>query len=148
MKGEFHHALGVTPNNITDWGATALLQMAFQGTDITLWVGLCSGVFTPDLQIGALEEPTIGVNGYARQPLTRSVVDWPVTGITVGSPFIESKQLTWTPAGGAFDKLVTRMFICADDNDLAGNVFALSAAMHNPMSVTAALSAKYRLYAR
>lgn len=151
VRGEFRMANGlIIPNNITTWGAAQILALAFPNTDLDFYVGLCSGVYEPDLQIEDLTEPTIGVGGYARQLLDRTNTDWPAVGELNGEPYAESKELTWTPTGADYDEEITRMFIASTLNGVSGNVFALSGAL--PAGIILAedepLSLKYRIYLR
>lgn len=154
LYGQFTFKNGlVVPNNITTFGIQTILNMAFLNTDSSLWVGLCNAVFQPDLQIESLEEPTIGVNGYARQEIPRSVLGWPATGMTNLQPFVESDDLIWTPVGGNYDAPISRMFICLSDVAVTGDVFAISGALSEEITFTPAMlevdrTLKYRIYAR
>jgi hypothetical protein len=130
LRGEFRFANGlVIPNNITTAGATMLLAAALRNTVPSFWVGLCSGVYTPDLAVEDLTEPTLATHGYARLAVTRDNVGWPSDGVVNGEVYFESASLVWEAAGGPFDQPVTRMFICGTESGLTGDVFCLSAAL-------------------
>lgn len=148
FSGEFHHDLGVTPNNITLEGAELLLRMALQNYSSPLYVGLCNANWASNLQVSDLEEPTIGVNGYSRMPLDLDAASWPTISSNLSSAFAESKPMTWTPAGAGFDKEISRMFICVSPSALIGDVFCLSAALPAPLKITTPFTSTYRIYAR
>jgi len=154
LRGEFITPTGlVIPNNITKFGAQTLLAAALRNTVPTFWVGLVDGVPESELQIEDLEEPTLGVNGYARIQIARSNGGWPNSGEINGEPYLESDWLTWAAAGGNFDQTIRRMMIVSDDDATTGNVFALSAALPTPRLITPTTSEadrrfKYRIYLR
>lgn len=147
LRGEFRHQLGVTPNNITEWGAQQFLAMALQDSAMSLYVGLCAATFAPDLTTADIDEPTIGTNGYARKQLSRNGLDWPVTGISIGTPYIESKTLVWTPTGSGFDKTITRLFITNTATGLDDPIFCISAALSQPVKIDDEFQSTYRIYA-
>lgn len=148
FRGQFTLNGQCLPNNITKAGAQQILKAAMRAEEFDIYVGLCSAVYGVNMTLADLEEPTIGVNGYARQQLSRDDVDWPTLAEQLGSPYIESKQLTFTPTGAGFDLPVTRMFICHQATGLVGPVFALSAALSEPVDITESLNVVYRLFAR
>lgn len=153
-RGEFIRPNGlVIPNNITTVGVQAILGAALRNTVPTFWVGLCSGVYEPGLRIEDLQEPTIAVNGYARLAVTRDAIGWPSDGQVNGEVFFETLNLVWAAAGGPFDKSVTRMFICGTEAGVNGDVYALSAALPDDLTIDVTTNVtdrtfKYRLYAR
>lgn len=113
-----------------------------------LYLGLCVGTFRDELQIEEMTEPTIGVNGYARQAINMDITDWPTTGETNGEPYIESKQFTFTASGGDFDKGITRMFVSPESTSVTGDVYILGSPLENELVVTDSFSAKLRIYLR
>lgn len=153
-RGEFHCKNGlVIPNNVTRFGCETLLKMALRDDAATLFVGLASGVFDPDLQIEDLTEPTIGVNDYNRIAIGRNAIDWPTLSELNGEAFLESKELVWEAVGGEFDAAITRMFICTTLAGATGDVFALSAALPTELiidedTLEADRTFTYRLYMR
>ena len=154
FKGEFHRGNGlVIPNNVTIFGAQSILQGFARNTVPTFWVGLCNAVYEPDLTLADIEEPTIATNGYARLPISRDSTGWPGDGLVNNEPYIESLNLVWAATGGAFDKAVTRMFITPEESALVGDIFCLSGALPDELTIdedTAEVdrSFKYRLFAR
>lgn len=154
FRGEFIRSDGVViPNNVTTVGVQTILGAALRNTVPVLWVGLCSAVFAPDLRIEDLAEPTLATNGYARLAVSRDNIGWPSDGVVNGEAFFETLQLVWTATGGPFDKPITRMFICGTQNGLTGDVYALSAALPNDLTINPATlladrTFKYRLFAR
>jgi len=154
LYGQFTFKNGlIVPNNITTFGIQTILDMAFLDTDSDLWVGLCSAIYAPDLQIENLTEPTIGTNGYARQQITRDAAGWPGSGLTNLQPYVESDDLIWVPDGGAFDAAISRMFICLSETDTTGDVFAISGTLNEEVTwdtdtLEADRTLKYRIYSR
>jgi len=154
LRGEFRFKNGlVIPNNVTTFGAQTILDLALRAHVADFYVGLCQGVYTPDLQIESLIEPTIGVNGYARLALARNDVDWPTAGLLNGQPYLESKDLVWLAVGAAFDKPITRMFIAPSADAVVGNLFCLSGALPaeltiGPDTIESDRTFNYRLYLR
>jgi hypothetical protein len=154
LRGEFIRSDDlVIPNNVTTVGAQTILGAALRNTVPTLWVGLCSAVFAPDLRIEDLAEPTIGLHGYARLPITRDNVGWPTTGVVNGETYFETLELIWLAVAAPFDKAITRMFLCGTQNGVVGDVYALSAALPDgltidPTTPLADRTFKYRLFAR
>lgn len=154
FHGQFQFKNGlVIPNNITTFGIQSILNMAFLDTNLDLWVGLCSAIYDPALQIENITEPTIGVNGYARQQITRDATGWPGAGTTNLQPYIESADLVWLPVGGAFDQAISRMFLCASENAVTGDVFAISGTLNeevtwDPDTLEEDRTLKYRIYSR
>jgi hypothetical protein len=156
LRGEFRFQNGlILPNNVTIAGAGAILKAALRNTAITFWVGLCSGVYEPGLQIEDLTEPTLATNGYARLAVARddTADGWPGDGILNGENYLESKLLTWAAIGGPFDEPVTRMFLCQTEAGVTGDVIALSAALPDDLvidedTLEVDRSFRYRLYLR
>lgn len=153
-RGEFRFQNGlVIPNNVMKFGLETVLLTCFRDAAVTFYVGLAAGVYEHELQIEDLDEPTIGINGYARQALARNSTDWPTLGELNGEPFIESKELTWEADGGPFDESITRMFITTTLAGATGDVFALSAALPELLEITpdtdlADRTFTYRFYMR
>lgn len=155
LRGEFIRADGlVIPNNITSWGAARILRAAMLNVDSEWWVALVNVVPEQDLQIEDLNEPTIGVNGYERIEILRSIVGWPAEGTLNGEFYVESGFLTWEAVGGDFDAAVTRMAILTSETDTDGEeVVCLSGAFPAELTVTpetaeADRKFKYRIYLR
>jgi hypothetical protein len=154
LRGEFRFENGlIVPNNITIAGAELILGAAFRADTPVFWIGLCNAVFESNLTIQDVDEPTLAVNGYARLAVARSVAGWPGGGVVNGESFVESLPLVWTPTGAAFDKPVTRMFICNTESDQVGDVFCLSGALPDeltldPTTLLTDRTFKYRVYLR
>lgn len=137
FRGEFIRRSDglVIPNNITTAGANMLLAAALRNTVPTFWVGLCSAVYQPDLQIEDVVEPTLATNGYTRFAVARDSTGWPSDGLVNGEVYFESLPLIWEAVGGPFDQPVTRMFLCGTDVGLTGDIWALSAALPEDLIV-------------
>ncbi len=154
LRGEFRFKNGlVIPNNVTKFGASLILDMAMRDAAETFYVGLCQGVFDPDLQIEDLTEPTLGVNNYGRLAIARDGTDWPTLSDLNGEQFVESKELVWEAIGGDFDQAITRMFLTTTLAGTTGDVFALSGALPGELLIAvdtdeADRTFTYRLYLR
>jgi hypothetical protein len=154
LRGEFRFANGqVIPNNITTAGAHLLLAAALRNTVPTFWVGLCSAVYAPDLEVQDVVEPTIATNGYARLAVARDSTGWPSDGEVNGEVYFESLPLVWQATGGPFDQPITRMFICGSEAGLTGDIFCLSGALPDDFTVDITTpevdrTFNYRIYLR
>lgn len=142
----------IVPNNVTTYGIQSILAMALQNTDLNLWVGLCSAVYEPDLQIEDVVEPTIGVNGYVRKAIMRDNTGWPTAGLVNLQPYLETDDLIWEPSG-EFDQSFSRMFICTHETNTTGNIFAISGSLNEEVvwdetTLEADRTLKYRIYSR
>lgn len=154
LSGVFIFANGLeVSNNITKAGASAILAAAFQGVELDLWVGLCDAVPDADLVLEDLTEPAIGTNGYARQSLPIGLQYWPTLDEIAGAQYVESEWITWQPNGGSFSQPIRRMFLTDSEDAVEGDVFCLSAAL--PQAITIGLDTaeadrkfKYRVYLR
>lgn len=111
MRGEFRFRGGlIVPNNISLAGAKLILASAFQLESRSWYVALVSGPPTIDMTQAGFTEPTIGVNGYARQELTHDDTGWPTISDSNGQAYVESATVTFAAsAGQAFDEAIQRM---------------------------------------
>lgn len=154
LRGEFRCGSGlVIPNNVTEAGARAILVGALRNIFSTLYVGLCSAVYEPDLQIQDIVEPTLALNGYARQAVARDSTGWPSDGLVNGENYLETLPLIFSAAGGDFSQPVTRLFLSQTANGTTGDVLALSAPLPDDLLITPTTplvdrTFKYRLYLR
>ena len=155
MRGQFIILLSngneiILPNTIVEESAEAYLARLFQGSAITgFFVGLCNqGPAHADTLVSITSEPTIGVNGYARQALAQDNTDWPTINTQNEESFIESKQVDFTASGGDFDNAHSRLFLCSVSTGTAGILYAYSAALQEATTVlnTETFSAKYQLF--
>ncbi len=139
----------ILPNTIVAEGAEAYLARIFQNASITgFFVGLCDqGPVHSDVLVDITTEPTIGVNGYARQALVQNSTDWPLIDTQNEESFIESKQVDFTASGGDFDNAHSRLFLCSVVSG-AGILYAYSAALQVATLVldTETFSAKYQMF--
>lgn len=137
IRGEFIRGDGlVIPNNVTTFGARQVLVRAIQGdVEFDFFVALVAGVYTPELKVEDLVEPTINVNGYTRLALTQGVESWPTLGQVNGEWFVETVPLVWTPDGGDFDKAITRMALFTSNAGVTGEVFCLSNSLPDEMVI-------------
>lgn len=155
LRGEFIRGDGlVIPNNIMTYGIEQILRWALQGDSPQLHMALADCNPTPGLLIQSLGEPTIGTNGYARQPLAQNNTDWPTTGTLNGEFYIESKAVVFTASGGNFSVPVTRTALV---NSLAATTGQLVVALSNPFPASLLITPttpevertfKYRIYGR
>lgn len=152
MRGEFIRGDGlVIPNNVTIFGTNKLLGMLFQQLPGTLYVGLCSGVYSPTVTTIELTEPTLGVGGYHRLEAPRGLASWPTQGTLNGESFVESADLIFVPTAAAFDEEVSRLFI--SDSAAGTGVMMLGGAFPaavtlTPMTPIAQRTFRYRFYLR
>ena len=121
------------------------------GGNFFLW--LCTAVPSDSLTLADFTEPTIGVNGYARVPVTRNIAGWPTVGTTNLIPFIQTLDAIFTAAGGDFDQAITRCFLTPELNAVVGDVYSLSEALIAPLPITpttliADRTFNYRVYER
>ena len=154
MRGVFVLGDGTEiPNNVTIVGRQSVLAAAFLNTYTPLYLGLCVGEYADDLTIAALTEPTIGLGGYQRKPLTRDSTTWVSSGLVNNEPYIESDWLEFVATGDGFDEEIDRMFICWSLNATDADVFALSGVKPTPIRILATTPQadrrfKYRFYSR
>ena len=156
MRGEFIRGDGVViPNNITRNGAYVLLsyiarEAVVSGDFAQHWFALVDGFPTKMGVMGDLQEPTLGIGGYARQRALRDATGWPTLGFLGTEAYIETKDLVF-PATGDYDKTVTRIaFLLVPDLHLDYAYIALSSPFPR-LQITAATPApqrtfRYRLY--
>lgn len=155
MHGQFIRADGlIIPNNIMTYGIQSILSWAMQGVAPTLYMGLADCNPDPDLLIEDLNEPTLGLNGYARQSIAQSAVGWPTAGTLNGEPYIESKEFVFAASGGAFSSAIQRLALI---NSAAATSGLLVVALSGPLPAAITIDEstdvgdrtfKYRLYAR
>lgn len=155
LRGEFVRGDGlIIPNNITTYGATQILGAALRGVVPNFHIGLANCNPHPLLNLNQLNEPTIGVNGYARQTIGRDAIDWLTQGDLSGEVYFETRNYVFVPTGGGFDKPITRPVIVNHPTDVAGvTVVAVGAALAEAITLLAdtdeALRTfKYRIFAR
>lgn len=154
LRGEYKLGNGVVLHNqFTDAGLVGVLAAAFQNSYPVsgLHIGLCQAVPGRALTLADLIEPSIGVNGYARQAINRDAVDWLTTGTQADDPFIETKTYVFAATGAAFDQEVTRLFLTPEATATTGDVWAVSAAFEtpkliDPLTLEADRSFTYRVY--
>lgn len=153
MRGEFIRGDGlVIPNNIMTYGVNQLFMWALLDSGYALHMGLANCNPTPDLNLSALGEPTIGVNGYARQPIARTT-GWPVNGTLNGETYFETASHVFAAVGGEFSEASTRIALI---NSLSATIGELVVALSTPFpEVTIGPDTpvlertfKYRIYGR
>ena len=155
LRGCFIRGDGlIIPNNVTEYGCKLFLELAFQDSSYNVYIALANAVPDFGLQLEELNEPTLGVNGYARQAIARDNIDWPTIALELGEPYIESKNFVFAATGGPYDKAINRLALVNHQTSVLGaEVIALSAAMPAELTIdvgTPELSRtfKYRLYLR
>lgn len=155
LRGEFIRGDGlVIPNNITTYGIEFLFKSALTATGYNLHMGLANCNPDPMLLVENLNEPTIGINGYTRKPITQDSVGWPSSGQLNGEQFYETKEFTFEAGGGSFDKPIIRLALInsllADTGRL---VVALSGVLPAELTIDELTpledrTFKYRIYGR
>lgn len=162
MRGEFIRGDGlVIPNNVTNSGRAQYLKMIFNGVDgtpvidpgSTFFFGLSNAVPADVVDLTVILEPTIGVEGYARQAVARSTVGFPNQGVSNGEPFIETADIVFVATGAGFDAPISRLFLTPEATALVGQVWALSAALSAPLTILTSTplanrTFRYRAYMR
>ncbi len=155
MRGKFVRGDGVIlPNNVTEFGQEALLDYVVgRAIPSLLYLALANCTPSAGLQLENMGEPTIGENGYARIPLDRNSLNWPMVGDDLGVHWVRSLPVTWDAIGGAFSSAVTRVALVVSQTDVVGpGIIAVSAAF-DPITITPATpsamrSFAYQLYAK
>jgi hypothetical protein len=156
MRGEFVRGDGlVIPNNIMTFGAESLLRWALRA-ESTYALHMALVNCNPDVLLNAnsLGEPTIGVNGYARQPIARNTTDWPTVSQLAGETYVETAAKIFTPSGGDFDQPFSRLALVNSLTGVVGTiVFGLSAPLPTagvltPTTPVEQRTFKYRVYLR
>lgn len=162
IEGEFRFANGlIVPNNVTDSGRHEYLDMIFRGVDgvqvidpgSTFWFGLSNAVPANVVDLTVIAEPTIGVNGYARISVPRNATGFPNSGHETGEHYVETDDLVFTASGGDFDAPISRLFLTPIESLQIGQVWALSAPLAAPLTITPSTplvnrTFRYRAYMR
>lgn len=154
VRGEFIRSDGlVIPNNVTTYGVKSIFRWALRDEDYALHMALANCAPDPALQLEDLNEPTIGVNGYARQAIDRTT-DWPVFGVFNGAQYYETSVFVFAATGAGFDKPMRRLALVNHATDVIGEkVVALSEPLPDDLLIDATTpevdrSFKYRIYGR
>ncbi len=142
IRGEYISDSGEkSANQFTLAGMKAVLESAFRETSPGWFMGLCAHNPANAIALASVNEPTIGVNGYARQPLNLNAASWPVIGTINNETYVESISVTFALTG-AVDKGVNRLFL-TDGTD----VLSISSPFAKVAEVLdSPVSHKYRLY--
>jgi len=135
----FDNGVVLLPNTLMNEGAELLMKMIFQNAAIgggsNFYVGLCSDTITgKGMDLTDIVGEPVGF-GYARQVLALNSTDWPDPVTTNDVTKIISKTVAFTAAGGPFNVAISRMFLTNVLTGTAGILFALSAALENPLTV-------------
>ena len=128
-------------NTIPDVGEEAFLKMLMRDDQTIVagganfYVGLCDQApQETDILSDITTEPTT-TNGYARQPVIRSVVGWPTIQKVNGTTGLRSLALSFTASGGAFSGPFSRAFLCNVVSGTSGILFAYSGALSSPITL-------------
>ena len=148
MRGRFRFYIpGRRPitvwNTIVQQGQIAMLQQLFQG-DNTNWpsggasfyVGLCNQAVTKTLVLSDLTSEPGAAGSYARQALARNSTDWPIIELVQDAYVVRSKLLMFAATGADFDKPFTRAFLTDQATGTVGNLYAVSGALTEEVTVT------------
>jgi hypothetical protein len=146
LKGEYIRGDGlVIPNTVTRAGAAFVLAAAFKGVWNGVYMALVAGAPIPDLQMGQLVEPTIGVNGYARQELEQTL-DWDTEGTLNGVPYIESAAKVFAATNSGFNQAIRRLALVPTLTDLTGDVYSVSAPLPADLSILSTTPVENRTF--
>lgn len=144
IGGEFYVNGVWVPNHFTSIGAQAVLKAAFWQEHPDWFMGLCAHNPGDALQLGLLLEPTIGTNGYERVELGMNAAHWTNIGQVNGNNYVESREVEFIPAGGAFNRETNRLFL-TDGLEVIAVSSPLEAGL---VAQSTPLTTKYRLYLR
>jgi hypothetical protein len=135
----------VIPNQFTTIGMQQVLKAAFWEIPATWYMGLCAHNPADAIPLANINEPTVGVNGYARAVLPLNAINWPAIGTVNGESYVETRDVTFVvTADEMYDIQINRLFLMD-----GANVVAISAAMEDGLQfLTENLVTKYRLYFR
>ena len=155
MRGEFIRGDGlVIPNNIMTYGMQQIFSWALKNTGYNLYIGLANCNPDPGLLAEHLNEPTIGVNGYARQGITRDGTGWPTSDLLNNEPYFETQEFVFDAVGGPYDKAIRRLALINHPTDVTGQiVVALSSPLPADLIIETTTDLpsrtyKYRIYGR
>lgn len=101
----------VLPNQFTVVGMQQVLRAAFWQQPQNWYVGLCAKNPGDAVALGDLNEPTIGVNGYARQAVPMDQANWGTLNVINNESYVRSRAVTFPFVVGPYDKQFNRMFI-------------------------------------
>ena len=154
LRGEFIRGDGlIIPNNVTTYGVKSFFRWALRNEDYSLHMGLANCSPNVLLQVESLNEPAIGVGGYARKPIARTT-DWPVFGTFNGEQYYETSVFIFDSVDAGYDKPVNRLALINSLSEVTGEkVVALSGVLPAEITITPATpeaqrSFKYRIYGR
>ena len=133
----------ILPNQFTTLGLQQVLASAFWATPALWLMGMCQHNPGDNLALTSIGEPTLGVNGYARQDIRLDKTHWPIMGNVNGESYMESLAVVF-PASAAWDKQVNRLFI----TDGTYVIAVSSAFPAGLLTISAPSTQKYRLYFR
>lgn len=130
-------------NTVVQQGQKAMLEQLFQ-SDNTNWpsggasfyVGLCNQAVTKILTLPDLTSELGAAGGYARQALARNSTDWPTIELIQDAYVVRSKLLTFAAVAADFDKPFTRAFLTDQASGTVGNLYAVSGALTEEVTVT------------
>lgn len=154
IRGEFIRADGlIIPNNVTTYGVKSIFRWALRDEDYSLHMGLANCAPNVLLQVEDLNEPTIGVGGYARQEIPRTS-GWPIFGTFNGEQYYETGLFVFAATGDGFDKPINRIALINAAAETTGEkVVALSGPLPAELTILTTTPVedrtfKYRIYGR
>lgn len=148
MRGRFRfHFPGRRPitvwNTIVQEGQSAILAYLFQNVTAdwpaggaNFYIGLANQAANKTLTLAGITTEPGAAGGYARQAAARNAVDWPTLVIDNNAYVVRSKLLTFAAVGADFDTPFTRAFLCDVASGSAGNLYAVSGALTEEVTVT------------
>lgn len=134
----------VLRNQFTIYGVQAVLRSAFHGEAQNWYVALGSVLPGDTIVLSRINEPTVGVGGYAREPVPLGLTDWPIIGNVNGESYVETRQLAFIPSGPGFDEQVSCM-VLTDGNYVIAVSSEFEEGLH---TVAGPIAVNYRLYFR
>lgn len=147
----------IVPNRVTLAGAEAIARMSMLGDNTIVanpgnfYVGMCNqAVGVLDTLADISTEPD-STGGYARKAVARSNVGWPTVDVVNERVRLVSLLLTFEAETDPYSQPVTRLFITNVASGTDGILFAASAPLPNPTTITPggeAFTARYELYLR
>lgn len=111
IRGEYEVNGVIVLNHFTNIGMQTILRAAFWQEPVDLWIGLCAKNPGDAVALSQLNEPTIGVNGYARQAVPMNKLNWAALGLVNGESYVRSRTVVFPFTGAPYDSPFNRLFM-------------------------------------
>lgn len=146
MRGQFtvHLPEGdlIVPNQVVSEGIESFLKMIFNASTADVagagnfYIGICgSTVSSADTLASISNEPSAS-GGYARQAVTRDATGWPTISKVNGIWRAKSAIVNFAATGADYSQTLTRLFLTNAASGAVGKLFAYSAALLSPFTIT------------